>query len=93
MESENIYEKVPGQGQLLRDGTWWTNSKAAVGHVCVTPYYFRKVESRTLYAADKRSKCVEKATFDGKPFCRWEALEPTPFRACNVYMNYQLEYK
>ena len=67
-EKENIYKTVPGQGQKLADGTWWTNSRASVGELCEVEYYYRKISNGKYWASNKRSECVETAMFGGKPF-------------------------
>lgn len=53
-----LYANVPGKGQFLEDGTWWTNSELAkVGYIT------------------NKSKCIEVAFFDGKPFARWQKIK------------------
>jgi hypothetical protein len=57
-DEENIYKSVPGQGNYLEDGTWWTNSPVNVG-------YISKSSRGT-------SKAIEVANFDGERFVRWQ---------------------
>jgi hypothetical protein len=58
-KKENIYLPVPGQGKVLADGTWWTNSSASVGEVC-----------RSWQVCE----CVEVGMFGGRPFARWRRI-------------------
>lgn len=53
----NIYQNVPGRGDYLPDGTWWTESDVEVEHQC------DGTRGRTI--------CIEVAFFDGRRFTRW----------------------
>lgn len=63
---KNIYQNVPGQGNCLEDGTWWTNCKANVGKICKS-YMFPGNYTKVC-------KVIETSTFEGKPFARWKRL-------------------
>lgn len=91
-ELNKTYQNVPGHGQPLPDGTWWTNCEHNVGYVAETHHYDRKYEGGKHYSKPNRCRCVEVSTFDGKPFSRWEQLE-SEWREAILYDNNSMQYK
>jgi hypothetical protein len=91
---DDVYEAVPAHGQMLSDGTWWTNSSARVGEVCTNHHYHRKYNktNKQWYSKPKVSKCVESGVFGGRKFARWESVD-TEWKEAILCSNNSMDYK
>ena len=94
MKKQDIYAVVPGNGERLADGSWWTKSRVNVGYVSTTHHYWTKYDSsqKTYFSKPKVCKCVETSTFGGEPFARWVHVE-SEWREAIKYTNHQMDYK
>ena len=94
MDNAKLYALVPGKGDILPDGSWWTNSSVKVGYISTTHHYWTKYDSslKTYFSKPNVLKCVETSTFGGEPFARWEQLE-SEWREAIKYSNQQMDYK
>jgi hypothetical protein len=93
MAKDKRYDYVAGKGQVLEDGTWWTNCLASVGEICTLKFYDLQIQDGKWWAADIRTECVETAVADGNNFARWKELELSEFKECIMYTNCTLAYK